>query len=203
MGGQNVSVVVVTIVTAVSFMAMILLQFYTGMFRDGVLKEFIVDYYQHFNNVRNVISGLFYCSIGGLIVYLDKFYHAVWNKILLVVSVVAAYGEFLYVTNHGICKEEYSTAFLSLVYVFLILEAMHLEWNVKCGTFLRKASNVIYFQHRYLLILWAVCYKMSGLEVFNNNICQWCLTVTASCALTALYMKLRQTRCNKLIKFLY
>lgn len=200
---KRVQLLLIVILLLIVLLPMILLQFYYGVFKNGIFEYFINEYYGYFDNVRNIVSGLYYCLIGVLIVLLNKIYNAIINRVLLLISVVDAYIEYYFVMSNNLCKEEYSTFLLSFVYIFLMLECLHYNREIKCSLFLRKASNVIYFQHRYVLIAITAVSKIFKVNVLSDNIILFLTTVIIMCVLTGLYMWLERTKMKKIIRYLY
>lgn len=192
--------ILIIILFLVSSFLMIVLQFYYKFFEAC---DFVKHYYLYFDNVRNFISGLFYVILGLMVVYINK--SVKLKKILIILSpivFICSCVEYYYIVTNNIYKEEFSTLLISIFVVFAMLISVNVSFKYKYSLFLRKTSNVMYFQQRYIIILISVLSGF-GFKVFDNNIVRFFIVIGMAIILTIIYEQLRKTKLQKVIKYLY
>lgn len=193
--------VIIVILFSISFVLMIIMQFYYKFFENC---DIVISYYSYFDNVRNFISGFFYVYLGIIVVYIDKRKNSI-KKIFYIVTPVIFFCsclEYYYVVIKNIYKEEFSTFLISFVVILVMLISANVSFKCDKSSIFRRVSNVMYFQQRYVILLVSVLVKL-GVTIFANNIVQFLAVVGITILLTVLYDKLRKTRFERVVKYLY
>lgn len=185
-----------------SFFLMVVLQFGYVPISHTSLSWIADVYYQHFDNVRNFVSGIFFSYIGYMGVLLHSHYSQKLNRLAIVALGVLSLIEVWYCNVHSIWHESCQTAFgISVLLLFVIIECTHV--SCKSNTlllYMRKTSNIIYFQHRYAIILLLV---VSKLLCPIQPVAMFFFTVAIMCFVSYLFFKLEATKLGKYTKYLY
>jgi hypothetical protein len=184
-----------------SLFLMVVLQFAYAPISRTPLSWIAENYYQHFDNVRNFLSGTFFCYIGYFGVSLRTHYSKAWNRLALAVFAALSLLGVCYSNTHSIWYEGYTSLGISILLFFVIMEGA----NVSCKPnalllYMRKSSNIIYFQHRYAIILLAV---ISKVLCPIQPAAMFFLTAAIMCLLSYLFIKLEATDLKKYTKYLY
>lgn len=192
--------VLITALFVVSSFLMMVLQFYYKFFENC---DFVKYYYLYFDNVRNFISGLFYVLLGLIVVCINK--SVKLKRILSILTplvFVCSCVEYYYIVTNNIYKEEFSTLLISIFVAFIMLISVNLSFDFKYSSLLRKISNVMYFQQRYIILLTSALLEF-GFKAFENNVFCFFVVTGMAIILTLIYEQLRKTKLKKIIKYLY
>lgn len=109
----------------------------------------------------------------------------------------------MFVHQQSLWRESYSSFLLSITLVFVMVGCVSYSVQIKNSLWMRKASNIIYYQHRYVIIAYAVLGKILGVDLLGMNVLAFLLVALTMCLLTTLYVKLENTSLKRVLKYMY
>lgn len=184
----------------VSFL-MVVLQFCYAPISHTSLSWIAEGYYLHFENVRNFLSGIFFCYMGYVGVSFQPHYFKAFNRLAIGTFAILSLLSVWYCNTHNIWREGYTTLGISALLFFVIIECANVSGlQNKVLAYMRKSSNIIYFQHRYAIILLAIASKVL---CPIQPVAMFFLTVAIMCATSYIFLKLEATSWRRYTKYLY